>query len=378
MKMRIGHAPRQFCEAQPSVKFKALPRTRPPLERMKLIYDALMAGRYPNSCNLAIELETSPQTVKRDIEFMRDRWHLPIVYDTRRHGYYFSGPVEFFPGLPVRRNELLALTLAHKALEPYASQPVQKSLASSVERCTRNLEPVEQAMIETLRRAVSFRSLTHEPIDLSAFDVVTRAMAGRRALIFDYRKPGETVAGKRHVYPYHLTAFEQRWYLLALDVTRGEIRKFGLNRMRNLQILDREGFPPPTDFDPEQYLAGSFGLMTGEADYEVTIEVDAWLTDVLRGRRWLRKQVWTELPGGGSRLQLRLNCLEEIEHWVMSWSSHVKVLEPTALVERVIAAARHVLTRHTGRELAQPSLAFREKSAANDSTSLYLFRAPDR
>ena len=65
-----------------------MPFTRPPLERMKKIYEALLAGRYPNSCSLALELEVSPQTTKRDLEFMRERWNLPMAYDARRHGYY--------------------------------------------------------------------------------------------------------------------------------------------------------------------------------------------------------------------------------------------------------------------------------------------------
>jgi predicted DNA-binding transcriptional regulator YafY len=312
---------------------------------MKLIYDALMAGRYPNSASLAVELETSPQTVKRDVDFMRDRWRLPIAYDAKRHGYYFTHAVESFPGLPVTQTEVLALMLAHKSIEPYAGIPLQRSLENTFHRWTRHLDPTDRATLETLRQAVSFRTLASEHTNVAAFDLVTRAIARRRALTFHYRKPGEKVTCQRHVHPYHLMAFEHRWYLLGHDVGRGEIRKFALGRMSQTRLLD-EFFVWPPDFDPKRYLGASFGLMTGQADYEVTIEIDAWLTDVLRGQCWHPTQVWTELPGGGSRLQVRLSCLEEIEQWVMRWSSHVTVLGPTALVTRVAAAARNMLTRH--------------------------------
>ena len=57
---------------------------------MKRIYEALLARRYPNSCTLALELEVSPQTTKRDLQFMRDRWNLRIAYDAIRHGYYLE------------------------------------------------------------------------------------------------------------------------------------------------------------------------------------------------------------------------------------------------------------------------------------------------
>ncbi len=71
--------------------------------------------------------------------------------------------------------------------------------------------------------------------------------------------------------------------------------------------------------------------MTGTGDYEVVIELDAWLTDILRGRKWHPSQVWTELPGGGSHLQMRLSCLDEIEQWVLSWGTRATVLRPQAL-----------------------------------------------
>jgi predicted DNA-binding transcriptional regulator YafY len=277
---------------------------------------------------------------------MRDRWRLPIAYDAKRHGYYFTRDVESFPGLPTTQTEMFALMLAHKSIEPYAGIPVRKSLENSIHRWTRHLDPADRATLENLRQAVSFRALVSEHADLDAFDLVTRAIARRRALTFNYRKPGEKITCQRHVHPYHLMAFEQRWYLLAHDVRRGEIRKFALGRISQARLLENELFVRPENFDPKQYLGGSFGLMTGQADYEITIEMDAWLTDVLRGRRWHPTQVWTELPGGGSRLRLRLNCLEEIEQWVMSWSSHVTVIGPAALVARVAAAARHVLARH--------------------------------
>ena len=84
-------------------------------------------------------------------------------------------------------------------------------------------------------------------------------------------------------------------------------------------------------------------MMTGAGDYEVVIEMDPWLTDVLRGRRWHPTQDWTEMPCGGSRLRMRLSCLEEIEQWVLSWGTHATVLRPHALVERIAKSAAELV-----------------------------------
>lgn len=72
--------------------------SRPPGERIQLIYRRIQEGSYPNCVALAAELELSRITLKRDVLFMRDRLRLPIEYDATRHGYYFRAPAEPLPG----------------------------------------------------------------------------------------------------------------------------------------------------------------------------------------------------------------------------------------------------------------------------------------
>jgi predicted DNA-binding transcriptional regulator YafY len=170
----------------------------------------------------------------------------------------------------------------------------------------------------------------------------------RRALKFEYRKPGEKNAEARRVHPYHLMEFGNRWYLLAHDLKRKQTRTFALGRMREAALVD-ERFVRPKDFDPKKHFGQSFGVMAGTGDFEVVIEMDAWLTDILRGRRWHPKQVWTELPAGGSQLRLRLSCLEEIEQYVLSWGTHATVLEPHELRARLGGVALTLAARYAAR-----------------------------
>src|SRR5262245_32447102 len=79
---------------------------RPPLERMLKIFALLQAGKYPNCTTIAEVTERSPETAKRDVEFMQDSLRLPIEYDAKKHGFYFTEPVKNFPMLPVTQKEL--------------------------------------------------------------------------------------------------------------------------------------------------------------------------------------------------------------------------------------------------------------------------------
>ena len=77
--------------------------SRPPLERMLRIHQALEAGKFPNATTLAKELEVTTKTIQRDLEFMRDRLNLPVEFERVRNGYYYGSQVSAFPSMLSRR-----------------------------------------------------------------------------------------------------------------------------------------------------------------------------------------------------------------------------------------------------------------------------------
>ena len=314
---------------------------------MYKIYSWLRDGEYPNCGRITAEFEVDRKTALRDIAFMQNRMGLPIEYDDKRRGYFFSGPVAGFPGVPVTEKELFGLCVVHKAIEHYRGTPLQQPLELLFQKVTGQLDDKERFTLQNLDEVLSFRPFAPEDADLRLFELVSRAVTERQALKFQYRKPGEKSAELRRVHPYHLMEFGNRWYLLAHDLKRDDIRTFVLGRMRE-PALTSERFVRPTNFDPKKHFDHSFGVMAGKGDYEVVIEMDAWLTDILRGRRWHPKQVWTELPGGGSHLHLRLSSLEEIEQYVLSWGIHATVLGPEALRKRLFGTAEELWQRYGG------------------------------
>src|SRR6185436_6334406 len=93
-------------------------------------------------------------------------------------------------------------------------------------------------------------------------------------------------------------------------------------------------------FNLQKYLGHSLGIMKGPGDgdktHEVIIELDAFGTDLIRGRRWHPTQQLTDLPNStGSRLTMTLSSLEEIERQVLSWGVHATVVEPACLRHRL-------------------------------------------
>ena len=318
---------------------------RPPLARMKRILELLQEGTYPNCTTIAQMLETSPKTATRDVDFMRDSLELPIEYDDKRHGFYLTEPVERFPIVPVTERELFYVCVAHKAIDHYRGTALEKPLEFAFKKFAGRLDDEDQMFLQGLEDVLSIRPFAPDDADLQRFDVVSQGIAERRLMKFQYRKPGEKASSMRRVHPYHMLEFGSRWYLIAYDLDRKKVRKFVLGRMRD-PVLTSERFADRKDFDPKNYFDGSMGVMTGEGDYEVIIEMDAWLTDMLRGRRFHPKQVWSEVPDRGSRLRMRLNSLDEIEHHVLSWGTHANVIAPEVLALRVKGVAEQLVKRY--------------------------------
>jgi len=277
---------------------------------------------------------------------MRDDVGYPIAYDDKRHGFFLTKPVEGF-AVPVTARELFSVCVAHKAIEHYRGTPLEEPLELAFRRLTNQLDDEERFTLQSLEEVLSIRPFAPEDADLKLFELVTQAVTERLALRFQYRKPGERRAEIRHAHPYHMFEFGHRWYLLAHDVRRGAMRTFVLNRMRE-PALTNERFAVPKGFEPRKYFEKSLGVMSGTGNYEVVIEMDAWLTDVLRGRRWHPSQEVSELAHGGSQLRMQLSALEEIEQYVLSWGTHARVVGPPELRERVVKVAREVAKRYSG------------------------------
>ncbi|HNQ90994.1 MAG TPA: WYL domain-containing protein [Verrucomicrobiota bacterium] len=320
--------------------------SRPPWERMMRIHERIQAGGYPNCVGMAKEMGVSLRTVKRDVEFMTERLKMPIEYDSRKYGFRYTRPVDRFPGLPITEAEVFALLVAHKAIAQYRGTPFEKPLAMAFRKLTGQLDTKEGYSLDSLQEAVSFRPFAPDDADLRRFQIITRAIRERRALGFQYKKLGAANVEARLVHPYHLACIENHWYLFGFDVDRQTIRTFSLSRLTQPELGEAR-FTMPKDFDPDEYLRGSLSVFKGTDDYEVVIEFDPWATDLVRGRHWHSSQEFAELPGGGSRLRLRLNSIEEIERWVLTWGTHATVVKPRALAERIRKIGEAFMERYS-------------------------------
>ena len=318
--------------------------SRPPWGRMMRFHDLIQEKSFPNCSTVAKEYEVTVRTVMRDVDFMRDQLKLPMEFDNRRNGYYYTRPVKQFPQLPFSEAEIFALLVAHKAVAQYQGTPFEHPLTLAFHKLTGQLDSSAKYSLGNLSEALSFRPFAPEDTDLKIFEILTRSLKDRRVLKFQYRNLGAESGQTRLVHPYHMACVDNPWYRFAFDVKRAAMRTFALPRLNSPEIT-AEHFSIPKKFNLNEYLKGSLNVFKGTADFEVVIEFDSWAADLIRGRRWHASQELTELPGRRVQLKLHLDGIEEAERWVLSWGRHATVIQPQTLTKRLRETAQIMLSR---------------------------------
>jgi len=308
---------------------------------MLRIHQALQTGGYPNATALARDIEVATKTIHRDIEFMRDRLNLPVEFDASRNGYFYNGEVSAFPTMQITEGEIVALVVAEKALQQYRGTSFEKPLLSAIKKMEQALPDTISLNLADIDQTISFRTRAEPVLNLETFDALARAVAQRKQLELQYRKPGQS-AEKRLVDPYHLANINGEWYLFAFDHARKDLRTFVPARIQSVKPTGKT-FERTQKFSLERRLRDSFGVHAGEGKFEVVIHFTPRAADYIREKKWHPSQILRDLKDGGAELRMNLSSLAEVQRWVLSWGGDARVLKPRELVESVKNAAQAIL-----------------------------------
>lgn len=124
---------------------------------------------------------------------------------------------------------------------------------------------LEQDAITAARRVYSNAEIASEIFDKQISPVeftedrlisVSRALAAKSTITFDYRKNDHERGEQRKVNPFGLSAWQGNWYLVGEDLNRDDIRVFRLSRISSeIEVSrKRESYEIPNDFDVKDYL----------------------------------------------------------------------------------------------------------------------------
>lgn len=326
--------------------------TRRPIERIFTIHQAIQRGRFPNCRQLAEEIEVTQKTIQRDITFMQNDLGLPLAYNGARHGYFYERPVHEFPMMRYTVEDVVALFLARKAVEPLQGSPLEATLRDSFKRLSGALQGEVSFRWSDLDEAFSVKDSGVVPADVRLFEKVSRAVLESRELRFEYRKIDGGSWEPRSVRPFHLADFDGGWYMIGHDEARKARRTFALQRMKAVKVK-KTTFLRPTDFNLSEHLGGSFGVWHSPrekgARHRIRLHFTGWAARMVSERRWHPGQETRWLGENEEKLELvmDLSSFEEITRWILSWGPQVEVLEPEMLRTAIRTSLEETLTTYS-------------------------------
>jgi len=244
-------------------------------QRVLTLLALLQHGRAWNGADLARRLGTSPRTLRRDVDRLRE---LGYRIETRPGpgGHYRLAPGSSMP--PLFLDDAAAVAVA-VGLRLAADATVLDGLDEDAS--SRALDQLERVLPTHLRRTVSAVHTATEaapargaPVDVDLLRLIGAAVEQRRVMTFAYRDR-DGVESRRQIEPYRQILRRGRWYLLGWDLDRLQWRSFRLDRLGHAEMTGERFRPRQLPADTaSDYLEEGFNAARHRAVLEFLAPLD--------------------------------------------------------------------------------------------------------
>jgi len=316
-------------------------------ERFYRIQNLLRGRHFVSTQDFLAELGVSRATFKRDLEYLRDRMHAPIVFDRDQEAYSFDPKVADselwqLPGLWFTADELLALLTMDRLLGDLQPGVLSELIGPLRKRLKGLLESGEHSAGEIARR-IRILSMGSRRVAPGHFRALSTALLTRRRLQLQHRRrqDGETV--EREVSPQRLVHYRDNWYLDAWCHKRQALRTFGVDSIESAIVSEKEA-KEIAEETLDHHFASGYGIFAGSTTQEAVLQFG------VASARWVSRETWhpeqVGLPQLDGSYLLRFPYAQEPELVmdILKYGADVQVLAPPALrqavAEKLRAAAR--------------------------------------
>jgi predicted DNA-binding transcriptional regulator YafY len=286
------------------------------------------------------ELEVSPATLKRDLEYLRSRLGAPIEYDRDANGYRFgrayAGPRHELPGLWFDEAELYSLLTAQQLLAGLDSDGLLsrhlQPLLDRIQQLLGSGEGTEAA--ERVMKRIKIVTALRRPVPSKFFERVSAALLARQRLQLRYLTRGRGELGEREVSPQRLVHYRNTWYLDAWCHRVDALRRFALDAIEEARVLDRKARDVAMKRVQEAMDAG-YGIYAGGEQRWAVLLFNAQAAMWASREEWHPQQQGRWLDDGSYEMRLPYVDDTELVMDVLRQGDQLRVLSPPELVQAV-------------------------------------------
>jgi predicted DNA-binding transcriptional regulator YafY len=308
------------------------------LERFYRIQQLLKARRFVRTQDFLDELEVSRATFKRDLEYLRDRFRAPIVYDPDQEAYRFDEKVEDrdvwqLPGLWFTADELRALLTMDRLIEDL-EPGVLSELVEPFRKRVKELLTSGQHASSDIARRIRVLSMGARAIEPAHFRVLSTALLSRKRVLIRHNRRVDGDVLEREVSPQRLAHYRDNWYLDAFCHKRQALRTFAVDAIERAALVDKPA-KEVSDESLDRHFASGYGIFAGSDTQEAVLLFNATRA------RWVARETWH--PKQDGKLQLDGTYVlkfpysrePELVMDLLRYGADVEVLAPESLRKAV-------------------------------------------
>ncbi|MDZ7753010.1 MAG: WYL domain-containing protein [Gammaproteobacteria bacterium] len=284
------------------------------------------------------DLEVSRATVKRDLEYLRDRLNAPIVWDREHRGYRYEvhsedPPRYVLPGLWFNATEVHALLTMEQLLADLQPGLLSAHIEPLRTRIRVLLESVDHSA-EAIENRVRILHTAVRPVRPELFQAIASATLGRTRLVIEHynRSTDETL--EREVSPQRIVYYRDTWYLDTWCHLRKGLRSFSMDAIGHVSSTGKKA-RNVAEAKLKAFFEEGYGIFSGQASNTAVLRFSA------TNARWVAKEVWHPRQQGefdaDGRYELRVpySVDTEIIMDILRHGPEVEVLAPPSLRHKV-------------------------------------------
>lgn len=316
-------------------------------ERLLKIQRILETGKVVSARDFLGMLEVSRATFRRDLDYLRDRLGVPVIWDATAAGYRIDveggdARAQRVPGFWLNDKEIIGLLTVIQVLDEFEPETL---IGEQIRPLRARLEGLlEQGKFSSsdIRRRIHISRVGSRQLSTNHFQVIAYALMKHKRLSIKHFRRLDAQQTEREVSPQRISYYRDNWYLDAFCHLRNDLRSFSIDALESAIELDKSAVFVE-DKTLHEELESGYGIFAGKKKQMAKLKFTAFRA------RWVSKEIWHAeqkgrfLEDGSYLLEVPYADDRELLHDILRQGREVEVLSPASLRGKVEAELRAVM-----------------------------------
>ena len=294
-----------------------------------------------NITELAGDLETNPRNIPEYVKELR-----LIGFDIEpvhgKYGGYVLNRESTFPAVRLSDAEREAFMAGFEYLLLRNDFMEMENYKKAMQKVSSAIINRDSIMDETMLAYRFPLVMPQEELEKRYF-AIQQCILNKTVLDIKYLSQKNEIT-KRTIHPYKLFMYNNAWFVLGFDESKGDIRYFKLNRIQDFAVQHRK-FVQLLTYKESDYL-DEYGMKNNGEWYPIKLKLTGNYAMLVKERIYGKDQTIEEVDDKTTILSVKMQGQENILVFVLGFGANCEVLEPEWLKEKVIETIKEISKRY--------------------------------